>query len=135
MNVLEGAPNRGIRPFAERLALGARQTRVNDIAGAGFRRNPPSRSRKLRVAREGPLLSLFLAQRLGPFIRSLLRFFFDQSVAFLQFSNELFTVPCNHCQIVVGQLAPLTAGRPFELFPFPFYLISVHGGSSLQICE
>jgi hypothetical protein len=53
------------------------------------------------------------------------------AIPFLDFADKLVVVPLDLPQIIVGKLAPLCFEFTFELHPFPFELISVHGFSLL----
>jgi len=60
------------------------------------------------------------------FLHLLLSRFSGDSVALLDFSDELFLSAGNHVQVVVGQLPPLLLDLSRNLFPLAFNLIPVH---------
>jgi hypothetical protein len=49
------------------------------------------------------------------------------TVSFLKHADNLVVAPFDLLQVIIGKLAPLLFQFAFELFPFPFELIRVHG--------
>src|SRR5262245_45900313 len=80
----------------------------------------------LRRPHSGSLMFHFHAVahvRMREIAHFLLRFFFRNSVALLDFSHQLIPLARNHVHIVVGQLAPLLFDLPDRLSPLTFNLI------------
>src|ERR1700740_3499757 len=48
------------------------------------------------------------------------------SIGFLNFSDELITLPCNLIQVLISELAPLFSHLAFKLFPISFNDVPIH---------
>ena len=67
-----------------------------------------------------------------PLVSPLHQLVFLIPIPLLSFANELFVIPFDLLQVVIGKLAPLLLQFAFELFPFPLKLICVHDACLLR---
>src|SRR5215471_7198342 len=70
----------------------------------------PRRSRHGRVPGRDLPIGLFLAN----------------SVSLLNLAHQALVITAHDLDVVIGELAPLLADRPFELIPLAFCLLPIH---------